>query len=61
MHPHLPLAIATDAMRIDGQHFSAIISARTSELPQGHLQLDGVLDGTLRQQIMYGAVTGDEG
>lgn len=61
MHPHLPLAVAADAMWIDGQHFSAIISARTPESAPGHLQLEGVLDGMFCQQIMYGAVTGDEG
>ena len=41
--PHVPLAIAADAMRIDSQKFANVISRGSADASQGDLQSLGVV------------------
>ena len=59
--PHRPLAVASDAMRVNGQQFSDVITRSPADLPQGDLQPLRFGHGVLRHQAVYGHVAGNKG
>jgi len=61
MEPHVPLAVAFQAMRIDGQQLAHEVAPGAADQTQGDLQLLGLLDGVSVQQLMDGRVTGNKG
>ena len=54
--PHLPFAVASDAMGIDGQYLSCEMTQGPPQLAQGHLQSLRLLDGSRGQQLMDGDI-----
>ncbi len=58
---HLAFAPTADAMRVDGQQFSAEMAGGEAELPQGDLQPLAFGDRALVEQMVDGCVSGDEG
>ncbi len=58
---HLSFAVAGDSMGIDGQESSGKVTGRTAEVAEGQLEALSIGNGVFGEQLMDGAITGQEG
>jgi hypothetical protein len=58
---HSPFAVTTDAVRINGEHFSSEVTRGTSELAESNLQTMTVRNRVRVEQFMHRGVGGDKG